>query len=72
METSRKEQLSLLDFKLNNAACLSVKSEPVVKRKGKPMYKNPAKHKAKKRCCFSTQNLQNRSNRSLARDDNHH
>ena len=35
METSRKEQLSLLDFMVVNAACLCVKSEPEVKRKGR-------------------------------------
>ena len=35
MGTSRKEQLSLLDFKLNIAACLCAKSEPGVKRKGR-------------------------------------
>ena len=36
MGTSRKEQLSLPDFKLDIAACLCVKSEPGVKREGRP------------------------------------
>ena len=39
MGTSRKEQLSLLDFKLDIAAYLCVKSEPGVKRKGRPIVK---------------------------------
>ena len=36
MGTSRKEVLSLLDFELDIAAYLRVKSEPGVKRKGRP------------------------------------
>ena len=39
MGTSRKEEFSLLDFKLDIAAYLRVKSEPGVKRKGRPIVK---------------------------------
>ena len=37
MGTSRKEELSHLDFELDIAAYLRVKSEPGVKRKGRPI-----------------------------------
>ena len=68
MGTSRKEQLSLLDFILDIAACLCAKSEPGMKRKRRPTCSIETQLNIKQ----STQSNQNKSNRTQARDDNHH
>ena len=52
MGTSRKEQLSLLDFKLDIALYLCVKSELGVKRKGRPIVLKPSSTYCKEEVLF--------------------